>query len=125
VAHLESLRDVSIPLILRMLEMRRDVLKKYMAQGEEQTRRAQSELNSIENAIKVYKGQLAGLQDKKLMAKKLKAEQALRAAIKADPKKQQEYGDAWDAIAKGLTRQQMCDRLAMEKSQPRKSVPSR
>jgi len=101
VAHLESLRDVSIPLILRMLEMRRDMLKKYMAQGDEQTRRAQSELNSIENAIKVYKGQLAGLQDKKLMAKKLKAENALRAAIKADPRKQQEYGDAWDAIAKG------------------------
>ena len=101
VAHLESLRDVSIPLLLRMLEMRRDILKKYMGQGEEQTRRGQSELNSIENAIKVYKGQMAGLQDKKLMAKKLKAEQALRARIKADARKQQEYGDAWDAIAKG------------------------
>lgn len=101
IAHLESLRDVSIPLLLRMLEMRRDMLKKYMTQGEEQTRRAQNELNSIENAIKVYKGQLGGLQDKRLMAKKLKAEQALRASIKADAKKQQEYGDAWDAIAKG------------------------
>ncbi len=101
VAHLESLRDTSIPLLLRMLEMRRDMLKKYMAQGEEQTRRAQNELNSIENAIKVYKGQLAGLHDKRLMAKKLKAEQALRAAIQADARKRQEYGDAWDAIAKG------------------------
>ena len=101
VAHLESLRDVSIPLLLRMLETRRDVLKQYMAQGEEQTRRAQNELNSIENAMKVYKGQLAGLQDKALMSKKLKAEQALRASINADPKRKQEYGDAWDAIAKG------------------------
>lgn len=101
VAHLDSLRDVSIPLLLRMLEMRRDMLKKYMTQGQEQTRRAQNELNSIENAIKVYKGQLGGLQDKRLMAKKLKVEQALRASIKADAKKQQEYGDAWDAIAKG------------------------
>ncbi len=101
VAHLESLRDVSIPLLLRMLETRRDMLKKYMAQGEEQTRRAQNELNSTENSIKVYKGQLAGLQDKKLMAKKLKGEQALRASIRADAKKQQDYGDAWDAIAKG------------------------
>jgi hypothetical protein len=101
VAHLESLRDVSIPLVLRMLETRRDMLKQYMAQGEEQTRRSQNELNSIENSIKVYKGQLAGLQDKSLMAKKLKAEQALRASINADPKKKQEYGDAWDAIAKG------------------------
>jgi len=100
VAHLESLRDVSIPLLLRMLETRRDVLKRYMAQGEEQTRLAQNDLNSIENSIKVYKGQLAGLQEKSLMAKKLKAEQALRASVYADAKKKQEYGDAWDAIAK-------------------------
>jgi peptidase S46-like protein len=101
VAHLESLRDVSIPLLMRMLETRRDMLKQYMAEGEEQTRRAQNELNSIENAIKVYKGQLAGLQDKKLMAKKLRAEQELRASIDADATKKQEYGNAWDAIAKG------------------------
>jgi len=99
VAHLESLRDVSIPLVLHMLETRRDMLKKYMAQGEEQTRLAQNELNSIENSIKVYKGQLAGLQDKNLIAKKLKAEQALRASVNADPRKKKEYGDAWDAIA--------------------------
>ena len=39
VAHLESLRDVSIPLVLRMLETRRDMLKQYMARGEEETRR--------------------------------------------------------------------------------------
>ncbi len=100
-AHLESLRDVSIPLLLGMLETRRDMLKKYMAQGKEQTRRAQSELNSIENSIKVYQGQLAGLRDKKLMTKKRRAEQALRASVDADPRKKQEYGDAWDAIAKG------------------------
>ncbi|HKZ02192.1 MAG TPA: S46 family peptidase, partial [Pyrinomonadaceae bacterium] len=101
VAHLESLRDVSIPLLMRMLETRRDVLKQYMAEGEEQTRRAQNELNSIENAIKVYKGQLAGLQDKELLAKKQRAEQQLRAAVETDAKKKQEYGGAWDAIAKG------------------------
>ena len=99
VAHLESLRDVSIPLLLRMLETRQTMLKQYMAQGEEQTRRAQNELNSIENAIKVYKGQLAGLQDKNLMAKKMKAEQSLRASIDKDPRRKKDYGDAWDAIA--------------------------
>lgn len=105
VAHLESLRDVSIPLVLRVLETRREMLKQYMAQGEEQTRRAQNELNSIENSIKVYKGQLGGLQDKNLMAKKMKAEQALRASINADARRKKDYGDAWDAIAtahKGL-----------------------
>jgi hypothetical protein len=100
VAHLESLRDVSIPLLLKMLESRRDMLKQYMAQGEEQTRRAQNELNSIENSIKVYKGQLGGLRDPRLMARKQKAEDALRASIAADPAKQAKYGDAWEAIAK-------------------------
>ncbi|HEU4478879.1 MAG TPA: S46 family peptidase, partial [Pyrinomonadaceae bacterium] len=100
VAHLESLRDVSIPLVLRMLETRRDVLKQYMAQGEEQTRRGQNELNSAENFVKVYKGQLEGLRDPRLLARKQKAEEALRAAIAADPAKQAKYGDAWDAIAK-------------------------
>ena len=100
VAHLESLRDVSIPLVLRMLETRRDVLKQYMAQGEEQTRRGQNELNSAENFVKVYKGQIEGLRDPRLLARKQKAEDALRAAIAADPAKQAKYGDAWDAIAK-------------------------
>jgi hypothetical protein len=101
VAHLESLRDVSIPLVLRMLESRQKMLKQYMAQGEEQTRRAQNELNSVENSIKVYKGQVEGLKDPKLMAKKRMAEQALRNSINADARKQKEYGDAWEAIAKG------------------------
>jgi hypothetical protein len=101
VAHLESLRDVSIPLLLRMLESRQKMLKQYMAQGEEQTRRAQNELNSVENSIKVYNGQIAGLRDPKLMAKKRLAEQALRNSIAADARKKQEYGGAWEAIAKG------------------------
>jgi hypothetical protein len=101
VAHLESLRDTSISLLLRVLEARQKSLKQYMAQGEEQTRRAQNELNSVENSIKVYKGQVAGLQDPQLMAKKRRSEQALRNSINADPRKQKEYGDAWTAIAKG------------------------
>jgi len=101
VAHLESLRETSIPLLVRMLESRRAGLKRYMAQGEEQTRRGQSELNSIENSIKVYKGQVQGLNDPKIMNKKRLAEQALRRSVEADPMKNKEYGDAWVAIAKG------------------------
>jgi hypothetical protein len=101
VAHLESLRDVSIPLVIKMLESRQRTLKAYMAQGEEQTRRGQNELNSAENALKVYRGQIAGLRDPKLMTKKRLAEQSLRNSINADARKKKEYGDAWDAIAKG------------------------
>ncbi|HLL76823.1 MAG TPA: S46 family peptidase [Pyrinomonadaceae bacterium] len=100
VAHLESLRDVSIPLVVRMLERREAMLKKYMAGGEEQTRRAQSELNSIQNSLKVYRGQLKGLQDPQLVNYKKTSEQKLAAAVRAEERRQKEYGDAWESITK-------------------------
>ncbi|HEX8354975.1 MAG TPA: S46 family peptidase [Pyrinomonadaceae bacterium] len=100
VAHLEFLRDVGTPLIVRTLESRRDSLKKYMAGGEEQTRRGQNELNYAENFIKVFKGQLEGLRGKELMARKRGGEAGLRAYVSADPRREKEYGDAWDSIAK-------------------------
>ncbi|MGI9105977.1 MAG: S46 family peptidase [Pyrinomonadaceae bacterium] len=101
VAHIEALRETSIPLIIRMQERREALLKKYMTLGEEQTRRAQNELNSTQNSLKVYRGQIGGLQDSSLIAYKRKSEDALRKAVAANPQRQKEYGDAWDAIAKG------------------------
>src|SRR5690242_2527568 len=100
VAHLEELRDTSIPILIRLLERREAMLQKYMSLGEEQTRQAQNELNGVQNALKVYRGQLAGLKDPALMARKKKEEQALRKSIAANPERQKLYGDAWDAIAK-------------------------
>ncbi len=101
VGHLEYLRDTGAPLVLRWLESREVVLKKYMEMGEEQTRLAQNELNSVQNSIKVYRGQLAGLRDKSLMDRKLKSEDALRKSVASDQRRQKEYGDAWEAIAQG------------------------
>ncbi|HZG50867.1 MAG TPA: S46 family peptidase [Pyrinomonadaceae bacterium] len=101
VAHIEALRETSIPLIIRMLERREVLLKKYMAMGEEQTRRAQNELNSTQNALKVYRGQIGGLKDPTLISYKRKSEDTLRKAVMSNPQRQKEYGDAWDAIAKG------------------------
>jgi len=100
VAHLEELRETSIPIILRLLERREAMLKKYMAMGEEQHRRAEDELNNIQNSLKVYRGQVAGLKDKALMDRKMMDEMALRQWIAANPDRQKMYGDAWDAIAK-------------------------
>src|SRR5207237_7925330 len=81
VAHLEELRETSIPIILRLLERRETMLKKYMAMGEEQTRRAQNELNTVQNSLKVYRGQIAGLKDPKLTVLKGIDEQRLRKSI--------------------------------------------
>ncbi len=100
VAHLEYLRDFGLPFILRALERERGVLKAYGAQGEEQARRAQEDLFSVENSLKALRGQEAGLKDQAIMARKLKAEQELRKMIAANPAKQREYSDAWDLIAR-------------------------
>jgi hypothetical protein len=99
VAHLEYLRDAEMPLTVRILESRRDSLKKYMAGGEEQTRRGQNELNYAENFIKVYKGQIEGLRDKELIARKRGAETALRAFAESS-RSRNDYVGAWDSIAK-------------------------
>ncbi|HZN06652.1 MAG TPA: S46 family peptidase [Pyrinomonadaceae bacterium] len=99
VAHLEQLRDTSIPIIIRLLERREALLKKYMAMGEEQTRQSQSDLNSIQNSLKVYRGQLAGLKEPSLLARKQKEEAALRKSVAATPERQKMYGGAWDTIA--------------------------
>ena len=100
VAHLEFLRDAGMPFTVRLLESRRDSLKKYMAGGEEQTRRGQNELNYAENFIKVFKGQIEGLRDKELMARKNGEETALRAYVESSRSRRRSTCDAWDAIAK-------------------------
>ena len=100
VAHLRQLGETSVPIIIRLLERREAMLKKYMTLGEEQTRRAQNELNSIQNSLKVYRGQLAGLKGSTLMARKQADETALRSWAAANPDRKKNYGDAWDAIAK-------------------------
>lgn len=99
VAHLESLRELSLSLQIRTFERREAVLKKYTALGDEQTRRAQNELNGVQNSLKVYRGQLKGLRDAKLVSDKKAGEAKLVGAVRADARKQKEYGGAWEAIA--------------------------
>jgi len=100
-AHLEYLRDYGLPFTIELLTRERDNLAKYRDQGEEQSRRAQEDFFSIENSLKAYRGEIEGLKDKTLMGRKAKTEETLRHTIAADARKQAEYGDAWDNIAKG------------------------
>ncbi|HEX8772354.1 MAG TPA: S46 family peptidase [Pyrinomonadaceae bacterium] len=100
VAHLEFLRDVGLPFQLKWYNNRLAALRKYGAQGEEQARRAEPEVLSIENALKLWRGQQEGLSDKSIMAKKVKEEEALRRLIASDPKKREMYADAWAAVAR-------------------------
>lgn len=99
VAHLEFLRDSALPLSLNTFTRVRGGLDAYMKQGPEQERQAKDDFFSIENSLKSWKGQLAGLQDTALLNKKRTDERVLRARIDADPELKAKYGDAWDKVS--------------------------
>jgi hypothetical protein len=101
VAHLEALRDHSLPANLEIYGRTRDALERFGKQGPEQERQARDLFFSIENSLKAWRGQLQGLKDASLMQKKQAAEAALRQAVRANADYQARFGDAWDAVAKG------------------------
>ena len=99
VAHLEFLRDVSLPRTLSMLQDREEFLLDYARRGAEAARQASQDLYGVQNSRKALVGRLAGLRDPALIEGKAKAEQALRARIAADPSRMEVYASAWDKIA--------------------------
>ncbi len=98
--HLEFLRDVAYPLTMRSLWRREVQLKTFSDRNEENRRIAEGDYFSVQNSRKAYTGMLEGLQDPRMMARKLEAEKKLRAAVAANPEYQKNWGDAWDQIAK-------------------------
>ncbi len=100
-AHLEYLRDNGLPYTLKLLESRVKALREYSKKGEEESRRAQEDIFGIENSLKAYRGQIAGLRDPKILAKKRADETTLLTKVTTDAKMKKEYADAWEAVAKG------------------------
>ncbi len=96
-AELEYARDRQVPNALRWLKSREVLLNSYSKGGQENARRAQDELRSIENSRKVWDGRIAGLLDPALLA----AKQAEEAALKGFAVSDQSLGaaTAWDDIA--------------------------
>jgi len=98
-AQLEFLRDVPYPFVLKTLARRRQLLQAFAVRGPEEARICNDQLFDVENSLKAYTGFQSGLTDKNLMAKKAAGEKELRGQVAADPRKQKEFGAAWDAIA--------------------------
>ena len=98
-AQIEMTRDCFLPVTLQILNERLAVLEKYSALGQEQARQALNMIFGIQNSLKAFKGQYAGLQDKALIEKKQKEEADFRAKVDANPEWKQAYGSAWDEIA--------------------------
>ena len=98
-AQLEMARDMVLPLQLQALQRRHGALERYGKAGEEQKRQANDQLFGIENSIKALTGELQGLQDPKLMAKKAADEQAFRGRVAGNAEWSKAFGGAWDTIA--------------------------
>ena len=98
-------RDGRLPFMLDWLQSMVDAIGAYGGSGDEEAARlARDELFRFNNSIKAMTGQVAGLRDQDLFKAKVAQEDALIAKVKADPKLDEQFGDAWDQIAKAHTR---------------------
>ncbi len=98
VAHLEYLRDVSVPSVLMRL-MRQEIwLQGYSGKSAEHARQAKDDLFGVQNSRKVYVGRMAGLLDPAILDAKRAEEKALRDAVNANPQWKAKWGDAWAQI---------------------------
>ncbi|HYB64759.1 MAG TPA: S46 family peptidase, partial [Steroidobacteraceae bacterium] len=100
VAQLLELRDVFLPRwLLRASELRGRLIE-FGKTGAEAHRIAEEPLNTLENFIKVRRGQLDALLDARLLESKRAEEAALRAKVAAEPQLAAATGDPWAEIAK-------------------------
>ncbi len=102
VAHLKYRRDMALPFAIANNEMREAAIKKWAALSSENARQTTQELFGVQNSLKSQRGQLKGLQDPSVMARKEAEEKHLRVELAKNPARQQELGDAWDVIEKSI-----------------------
>ncbi|GAB3897538.1 S46 family peptidase [Spirosoma agri] len=96
VAELEFDRDLQTPATIQLLRNRSAALQAYNATAKNDS--VLNEIFSYENSLKAYGGQLAGLRDDQLMARKVAFEQQFQTAAKAK-KLPADQLKTWDDIA--------------------------
>ncbi len=114
VSQLEFARDYTLPGQLDILETRANILTSYIKQNPD-TADAYNLRNtffSIDNSVKNFRGQLRGLRDPYLIARRAKAEQALQDSIMAVDSLRGAYGN----ILREIEDLQRSKRVAAEKN---------
>jgi hypothetical protein len=86
------------PFTIDFLRAQRDFLLWFAGMNPEAERRVRDQLFSIENSLKAYSGQNAGLQDSLLMGRKIRWERELRQRVDSDPQLRAAYGDLWSRL---------------------------
>ncbi len=94
VSQLEYERDFSLPQQIEVMESRAAILREFIAANPEESEKydLQNELFSLDNSIKATSGQLAGLRDPYLIARRAAAERELQQQIAAVDSLSRRYG---------------------------------
>jgi hypothetical protein len=99
VEHLRTLRDNLYPKWMDFIRRREVELNVFASESDEFATQAYRELPSIENGRKGLGGKLVALQDPRNFSKKVREEEELRSAIKANRQLSAQVGDAFEQIA--------------------------
>ena len=97
-AQLIFYRDTSLPLTVKRVANRLDTLRNFTPKNDEQRHIAEQVFSSLGMAFKSDAGLLIGLNDERLLIRKVNFEKRLRSAVEHDPKLGLEAGKMWDDI---------------------------
>ena len=101
VSELEFRRDVSDRAVLEFLRDRIAVLEAFADANPETAERMDliNTIFSLQNSEKAYEGQVGGLEDVGVLARRLKLQQAFRDSILSDPELRAEYGGVFEELS--------------------------
>jgi hypothetical protein len=101
VAELEFRRDVSDRSVIQLLDSRMAVLDEYITAfpEEAEARDLRNTYFSLANSRKAYGGQVSGLEDPVIIARRTDTERDFRSAIDADPTLSERFGTLIDEMA--------------------------
>ena len=99
VSQLEFQRDHFLPWRIEYMSELRGALLNESSRGEEEARQVGDTLRSIENSLKVFKGQRGALVEPSFMAVKVEQEKRLADALASNATMKTKYGDPFAVIA--------------------------
>jgi hypothetical protein len=102
---LEFVREIQDPFLLERYNRLLERLRRFSEISEGNSRNAHRSLLALENNVKSYRGEIAGLNDPKVMGRKRAAEAGLQEIVNRSPKLRAQYEDAWKLISDAVTRQ--------------------
>ena len=98
-AQLQYRKDALLPNELNMLKDSISVLERFSKTSPAHAQEAGTEIFDDSNGVKEIEGELAGLQNPRILETKRSEEDKFKAAVMSNPDLKSKYGNAWDGIA--------------------------